>query len=64
MEVQDTYKQISDKTGIEYDLVKEAIQYVFQFTANVMRDPEDTHDILFNKLFKFKLKSKFRNNGK
>jgi hypothetical protein len=29
MEIQDTYKQISDKTGIEYDLVKEAIQYVF-----------------------------------
>lgn len=29
-----------------------------------MRDPEDTHDILFNKLFKFKLKSKFRNNDK
>ncbi len=29
-----------------------------------MRDPEDTHDILFNKLFKFKLKSKFRNNGR
>lgn len=29
-----------------------------------MRDPEDSHDILFNKLFKFKLKSKFRNNGR
>lgn len=29
-----------------------------------MRDPEDSHDILFNKLFKFKLKPKFRNNGR
>ena len=29
-----------------------------------MRDPEDSHDILFNKLFKFKLKSKFRNNDR
>lgn len=27
-----------------------------------MKDPEDTRDILFNKLFKFKLKSRFKEN--
>lgn len=26
-----------------------------------MKDPNNTYDILFNKLFKFKLKSRFKN---
>ena len=28
-----------------------------------MQDPDDTHDILFNKLFRFKLKSRFKENN-
>lgn len=64
MEIQDTYKQISRKTGVDQDTVKDVAQYVFQFTADVMKDPNDFHDILFNKLFKFKLKSKFKQHGK
>ena len=27
-----------------------------------MKDPDDTHDILINKLFRFKLKSRFKQN--
>lgn len=27
-----------------------------------MKDPEDTHDILINKLIKFKLKTRYKNN--
>lgn len=34
--------------------------YEFQFIKQVMQDKDDTHDILINKLFKFKLKSRFK----
>ena len=34
--------------------------YEFRFTTDVMKDPEDYHDILFNKLFRFTLKPRFK----
>ena len=42
--------------------VKQIILYQFYFTKQVMQDSDDTHDILFNKLFRFKLKSRFKEN--
>ena len=36
--------------------------FEFYFTTQVMKDETDTHDILFNKLFKFKLKSRYKEN--
>ena len=55
-------KAISQRTGFDADEVKEIAQYAFRFTVDVMTDKEDTHDILFNKLFKFKLKPRFKQN--
>ena len=36
--------------------------FQFKFITEVMKDPEDTHDVLLHKLFRFKLKSRFKEN--
>lgn len=61
MDAEDLYKQVAKQTGEDYNTVKQVISYVFEFTANVMKDQNDYHDIMFNKLFRFKLKSRFKN---
>lgn len=34
----------------------------FQFVVDVMKDQDDTRDVLINKLFRFKLKNRFKDN--
>lgn len=62
MEIQDAYKDIAIKAGTDPETVKDVIQYAFKFTSDVMKDQNDQHDILFNGLFKFKLKPRFKKN--
>ncbi len=52
--------EISRELNVSYELVKQIVMYQFQFTTEVMKDPDDYHDILFNKLFRFKLKPRFK----
>lgn len=60
MDIEDLCKQVAKQTGEDYTTVKQVVSYVFDFTANVMKDQTDLHDIMFNKLFKFKLKNRFK----
>ena len=53
-------KQISKDLDEDFELVKDIVQYQFLFTIDVMKDPDDYHDILFNKLFRFSLKPRFK----
>lgn len=62
MDIEKICKQISDKQNIDQEIVRKIIYFQFQFIREVMQDPEDTHDILLNKLFKFKLKRRFKEN--
>ena len=62
IELNQIIRQISSSTGIDEQIVKIICQHPFKFTIGIMKDEEDTHDILFNKLFKFKLKSRFKSN--
>lgn len=54
-------KEISNRTEIDQEIVDSVCKHVFKFTADKMKDKENYHDILFNGLFKFKLKNKFKN---
>lgn len=60
-DIQKIAKQISKETGIDVELVEKVCKFPFMFTEDVMKDETDTHNILFNKLFSFKLKSRFAN---
>lgn len=52
--------KIARELNLDKDLVKKIVMYEFRFTTDVMKDPEDYHDILFNKLFRFTLKPRFK----
>lgn len=60
MELDKTCRKIAKQLNEDFELVKKIVQFEFQYTVDIMKDPEDTRDILFNKLFKFKLKSRFK----
>lgn len=62
MNLEKTCKQISKDLNIDEDLVHKVVMHEFQFTKSVMQNPDDYRDILFNKLFKFKLKPRFKDN--
>lgn len=55
-------RKIAKELGEDYDTVYKIAMFQFYFTTQVMKDEEDTHDILFHKLFKFKLKSRYKEN--
>lgn len=54
-------REISKETGYDLDTVKKVCQHVFKQTEQIMKS-EDISDILFNKLFKFKLKRRYKDN--
>lgn len=62
MELDKTCRVIAKELDEDYDLVRKIVLHEFYFTTQVMKDDTDTHDILFNKLFKFKLKKRFKDN--
>ena len=62
MDLDKTCRSIAKKLDYDYELVRRIVMYEFEYTAKVMKDPNDYREILFNKLFKFKLKTRFKDN--
>lgn len=60
--IEQVIKETSKQTKIDIDTVEAVCKHVFKFTVDVMKDENDYHDILFNKLFKIKLKNRFKDN--
>jgi len=60
IEIEQIIKEVSKNTGVDIDIVSTICRHSFIYTMNVMKDEEDTKDILFNKLLKFKLKRRFK----
>lgn len=55
-------KLISSNTKIDYNTVNEVVKFHFKQVKNIMKDEDDIRDILFNNLFKFKLKTRYKDN--
>ena len=53
-------KEVSKRTGVDIDTVDQICKHAFRFTIDVMKDENDYHEVLFSKLFKFKLKGRFK----
>lgn len=60
IEIEDVIKEVSKRTKIDEEVVSIVCKHPFKYTVDVMKDETDYHEILFNKLFKFKLKNKFK----
>ena len=62
IEIDNIIKQVSKNLNIDKDIVDLVCKHPFKYTIEVMKDPEDYKDILFNQLFKFKLKRRYKEN--
>lgn len=61
IDIDSVAREVSKETGYDLDIVKKVCQHVFKQTEQIMKS-EDISDILFNKLFKFKLKRRYKDN--
>lgn len=55
-------KEVSNRTGIDKEIVAVICKHPFLQTVELMKDNNNTQDILFNQLFKFKLKRRYKEN--
>jgi hypothetical protein len=55
-------KQVAKNLNIDRELASVVCKHVFQQTVEVMKSDDDYRDILFNQLFKFKLKRRYKEN--
>ena len=62
MNIDKVCRQISKDLNEDPNVVKQIIMHQFQFVIDVMKDEDDTRDVLINKLFRFKLKKRFKDN--
>lgn len=60
VDIEDIIKEVSKQLNIDEQIVSTVCKHPFKQTVSIMKS-DDTKAILFNKLFKFKLKSRFKN---
>lgn len=59
--IDDVIKEVSKRLNLDKDIVDKICKHVFDQTVDIMKS-DNTDDILFNGLFKFKLKTRFKEN--
>lgn len=62
MNIDKVCRQIANDLNEDPNVVKQIVMHQFQFVVDVMKDKDDTRDVLINKLFRFKLKKRFKDN--
>ena len=61
IDIEQIIKEVSKKTGVDKEVVSIICKHPFLQTVELMKS-DSTQDILFNKLFKFKLKRRYKEN--
>ena len=62
MNIDKVCRQIAKDLNEDPNVVKYIVMHQFQFVVDVMKDEDNTRDVLINKLFRFKLKKRFKDN--
>jgi hypothetical protein len=62
IDIEQIIKEVSKETGVDKELVATICKHPFIQTVQIMKSEDDIRDILFNKLFKFKLKRRYKEN--
>ena len=57
--IDDVIKEVSKNLNLDIELVGTVCKHPFSQIVNIMKS-DDTSDILFNELFKFKLKRRYK----
>lgn len=55
-------KQVAKRLDVDRDIVNAVCKHAFKETVEIMKSEDDRRDILFNQLFKFKLKRRYKEN--
>lgn len=63
VDIDNIIKEVSKELNIDEAVVNTVCKHPFKQTVEIMKG-DDTKDILFNQLFKFKLKTRFKINKK
>ena len=61
IDIERVIKEVSKETGVDREIVSVICKHPFLQTVELMKS-ENTQDILFNKLFQFKLKRRYTEN--
>ena len=62
IDIEQVIKEVAADTNIDRDIVDKVCKHVFQYIVDIMKDENNTKDILLNNMFKFKLKRRFKEN--
>lgn len=62
IDIEQVIKEVSKRTGIDKETVEVVCKHPFIQTVELMKDDKAIQDILFNQLFKFKLKRRYKEN--
>ena len=60
IDLEKVIREVSKRLNLDRNLVATVCKHPYQCVVEQMKDDEDTRDILFNELFKFKLKRRFK----
>lgn len=60
--IENVISTVSKNTGVDKELVSKICKHPFMQAVIAMKDDAEVKDILFNGLFRFKLKSRYKNN--
>lgn len=60
IEIEQVINEVSKNLSLDKETVSTICKHPFNYTVNLMKDDVNTQDILFNRLFKFKLKRRFK----
>lgn len=53
-------KEVAKRLNVDKEIVNAVCKHVFTETVKTMKSNDDCRDILFNQLFKFKLKRRYK----
>lgn len=62
IDIEQVIKEVSKETGVDKEIVSVICKHPFLQTVELMKSKDNIQDILFNKLFKFKLKRRYKEN--
>ena len=60
IDIEQVVKEVANRTGIDKETVAAVCKHSFLQTVEYMKDCSNSQDILFNQLFKFKLKRRYK----
>lgn len=63
IDIEDIIKELSKELNIDKEIVSIVCKHPFNYTVDIMKS-DSIKDVLFNELFKFKLKPRFKKNKK